>query len=363
MSWDGGLPPRDPRGRGVGSPAEPPAGSSGDQVRSPVGDLRGAGEFHLVAEVARRARGGAGVLVGIGDDAAVFAPSALPTVVTCDTMVEGVHFRLDLTSPQALGRKLLAVNLSDVAAMGARPTTALLMMSLRQDLPRATWEGLRDGFCSLADEHEVAIVGGDTTRTDGPIVLSVVLHGEAPDPPLLRSGARPGDRVCVTGTVGDSALGLRLLLQRPDLASLHPRVVQRHLDPSPRVAVGMAVARARLASAAIDLSDGLVQDAGHVARLSGAAIRIELGRVPTSESFLAASAALGAADALTLRVAGGEDYELLLTIPPGRTIPDAIEGVPIAVIGEVVAGTPGEVTLLAPDGSTLALQRHGWDHF
>lgn len=327
------------------------------------GDLRGAGEFRLIDEIgARVGPPHAGVLLGIGDDAAVLAPSPHPTVVTCDTMVEGVHFRFDLTPPRLLGRKLLAVNLSDVAAMGARPTTALLMVSLRPDLPRDAWDGVRDGLLELAAEHGVALVGGDTTRTDGPVVLSVVLHGEARHPPLLRSGARVGDRVCVTGTVGDSAAGLRVLLDRPDLRGAHPEVVRRHLDPTPRIAAGAAAARG-LASAAIDLSDGLVQDAGHVARLSGVALRIELGRVPASDALRAVIAALAPPDPLVLRVAGGEDYELLLTIPPDRDIPATLGGVPLTVVGEVVDGPPGEVTLVAPDGAALALQRKGWDHF
>lgn len=328
-----------------------------------MSDLRGVGEFRLIEQLAERARGSEAVLLGIGDDAAVLAPSASHTVVTCDTMVEGVHFRWDLMTPREIGRKLLSVNLSDVAAMGGRPTFALLMMSLPGDLPRAAFEGIRDGFMATADEFEVALVGGDTTRTDGPVVLSVTLHGEVPFGALLRSGAQVGDRVCVTGALGESALGLRLLLERPALRSAHPLVVGRHVDPTPRLAQGLAAARDGLATAAIDLSDGLVQDAGHVARRSGVALRIELARVPVSDAFRAAAAALGLSDTLTALVAGGEDYELLLTIPQDRKPPAAIDGVPLTEIGQVVEGPVGEVILMAPEGGILSLQQKGWDHF
>jgi thiamine-monophosphate kinase len=303
------------------------------------------------------------VILGIGDDAAVLAPSAHPIVVTCDTMVEGTHFRFDLSPPRLIGRKTLAVNLSDVAAMGARPRAALLMMSLRSDLERASFDGIAQGLLEIAYEYDAALVGGDTTRTAGPVVLSVSLDGEAMSEPLLRSGARPGDRVYVTGALGESALGLRILLDRPELAPAHSEVVARHLDPTPRVAVGLALTEGRLASACIDVSDGLVQDAGHIARRSGVSMRLELDRLPRSAAFRAAAGALGLSDWLTPLVAGGEDYELLFTAPADRRVPESLAGVPVTKIGECHEGLSGEVTLVASDGSELALTRKGWEHF
>lgn len=325
-------------------------------------DLRGAGEFRLIEGFAQRARTDC-VLVGIGDDAAVLAPSLAPTIATCDTMVEGVHFRFDLMTAREVGRKLLLVNLSDVAAMGGRPTTALLMMSLPVSLPLETLVGLRDGLMEAADDAQVALIGGDTTRTEGPVVLSLALHGEVPFGPLLRSGARPGDRVCVSGALGESALGLRLLLNRPELREAHAAVVARHVAPTARLAQGLAAARTGLATAAIDLSDGLLQDAGHVARRSGVGMRIELDRLPVSEAARAAATALEIEDLVPLIVAGGEDYELLLTIPESHAVPQRLDGVPLTEIGRVTEGPPGEVVLVDGSGAPVEPGRGGWDHF
>ena len=329
-------------------------------------NLRGVGEFALIdairAKVGRLA-GAPGIRVGIGDDAAVLEPMEGPTVVTCDTLVEGVHFRIDRTPSRLLGRKCLAVNLSDIAAMGAVPRAAFVMMSLRTDLSREVFDGIVDGLAEMAAEHDVAIVGGDTTRIEGPAVVSITLLGEAVHAPLLRSGARIGDRVYVTGTLGDSAMGLRVLLERPDERDSFAEVIARHLDPSPRVAVGLYLSGAGRATAAIDLSDGLVQDAGHVARGSGHAIRIDLARVPVSPAFRAAARALALQDTLTPLVAEGEDYELLFTLPPDRELPDVVAGARVTRVGEVVEGVAGEVTLVAPDGKELVLSRKGWQHF
>lgn len=329
-------------------------------------DLRGSGEFALIEAIRARVDSLAkppGVRVGIGDDAAVLEPMEGPTVVTCDTLVEGVHFRLDRSSGRLLGRKCLAVNLSDIAAMGAVPRAAIVMMSLRADLPREVFDGLVDGLAEMAAEHDVAIVGGDTTRIEGPAVVSITVIGEAVHAPLLRSGASVGDRVYVTGTLGDSAMGLRVLLERPEERTSHNEVVSRHLDPSPRVAVGLYLSGPGRATAAIDVSDGLVQDAGHVARASGHAIRIDLARVPVSPAFRTAARALAIQDTLTPLVAEGEDYELLFTIPPDRELPEVIAGTRVTRVGEVVDGVAGEVTLVAPDGKELVLSRKGWQHF
>lgn len=316
-------------------------------------------EFDLIERIRRRcdvAR--ADVVLGIGDDAAVLAVPAAHELVACtDTLVAGVHFP-SATAPADIGWKALAVNLSDLAAMGATPAWALLALTL----PHADDDfmaAFADGFAELAAAHHVALVGGDTTH--GPLAITVTAHGfVAPGQALRRDGARSGDEVFVTGTLGDAAAALRLL-GTPREADRDFAALRARLDrPSPRVAAG-AVLRAR-ADACIDISDGLLADLGHIARQSGVGIEIEAAYLPASSALLAM---FDGADRYALQLAGGDDYELAFSVPPAQahalTVDLARIGCAATRIGRVVDGAG--VRALDAHGDPIELPRRGWEHF
>jgi thiamine-monophosphate kinase len=299
------------------------------------------------------------VRLGIGDDAALLAvPPGQQLAVAIDTLVEGVHFPLG-TAAADVGWKALAVNLSDLAAMGATPAWALLALTL-PDADALRVDGLADGFARLAQQHGVALVGGDTTR--GPFCLSVAVHGFVPPgQALTRASACAGDAIFVTGTLGDAAGGLRLLQgeQAFEPASEAHQALRARLDrPTPRVRVGVAL-RA-LASACIDVSDGLLADLGHLCRASGAGARVEAEALPLSPALCAV---FGAARARELALAGGDDYELCFTVPVAAigSVHKALAaiGAHATRIGTMIEGQGVHVV---GDGS-LASDRHGWDHF
>jgi thiamine-monophosphate kinase len=327
------------------------------------------GEFDLIArlvelvEKARRgdasgdirAGGGAEILVASGDDAAVTAPGGV-TATSVDAFVEGVHFRRDTASLESIGRKAVAAGLSDLAAMGAAPGEAYVQLGVPVDLDEAGSVELATGLASAASAYDVAVIGGDVTRAPVLILaLTVVGHAGTADELVSRSGAKPGNVVAVTGELGGAAAGL-LLLDRLELgAALHDDVAQvlrrRQLEPLPLLAAGAALA-ASGATAMIDLSDGLGGDARHLAAASGVRIVIELGAVPAQPGVVEVAAAAGA-DPWELITAGGEDYELLATLP-AASLPDAraaVEGTgtKLTVIGEVRKGAG--VSLREADGS------------
>ena len=308
----------------------------------------------------------ADVRLGIGDDAAILMPPpGHDVLVSTYTLVAGVHFPI-ATGAHDLGWKSLAVNLSDLAAMGATPAWALLALTL-PEADRDFVAAFADGFAELAAQHHVALVGGDTTR--GPLTVTVVVHGFAPPGKALRrDGAQVGDQVFVTATLGDAAAGLRCLDHRdPKVADLfnapadtRETLVARLNRPTPRVAAGLAL-RDR-ASACIDVSDGLLADLGHVASQSGVAIEIDAVRLPASPALLAL---FDAEERLALQAAGGDDYELAFTAPPARAA-DMLRDLArsdcgATRIGQVVAGHG--VRLLDADGSEIAVSRRGWEHF
>lgn len=324
-------------------------------------------EFDLIEILRSRCeQARADVILGIGDDAAVLAvPSGCELVVCTDTLVAGVHFPLR-TDAADIGWKALAVNLSDLAAMGARPAWATLDLTL----PRADREFVErfaGGFAELAAQYELALVGGDTTS--GPLTVSVTAFGFVPAGTALpRNGAVAGDVVLVTGTIGDGAAGLccageqgedtAILSSAPESARATLRV---RLDrPQPRIAIGESL-RGR-ASACIDVSDGLVADLGHIARASGVGIEIESASIPASSSFLAAVAADRRS---ALQLAGGDDYELAFTVAEGEV--DAVlgalraGGAQATRIGRVVRGSG--ICVLDRDGNAMDLPRGGWEHF
>jgi thiamine-monophosphate kinase len=320
-------------------------------------------EFRLIDRIRERtAQGREDVRLGIGDDAALLAvPPGMELAVAVDTLVEGVHFPVG-TAPADLGWKALAVNLSDLAAMGATPAWALLALTLPDTLAPAAREafvdGFADGFAALAGPQRLALVGGDTTR--GPLAASVTVHGFVPaGQALLRAGARAGDAVLVTGTLGDAAAGLASLQQR----ATDPRavgLVERLNRPTPRLAAGLAL-RGR-AGACIDVSDGLLADLGHVCAASGVGAEIEAALLPRSPAML------GLFDedaALDFALAGGDDYELCFTVPAPRVAEVqadlARSGCGATRIGRIVAGEG--VRVRGADGAWLETARRGWDHF
>jgi len=331
--------------------------------------VRDIGEFGLIAALhaalPEAARGGGSVDLGIGDDAAVWRPTpGVPCVVTTDTLVDGVHFRLDWTDWRSLGHKALAVNLSDCAAMGARPTLATVSLALTGDERVADLREMYRGMGALAAAHGVAIAGGDVVRSPRALVITVTVIGECHDgPPLRRDGARPGDLIAVSGTLGAAAAGLRLLAGegRERAAATADLLVAAHLRPQPRVALGRTLA-AHGASAAMDLSDGLSGDLPKLLAASGAGGRVELARLPVAASVRT----LFPDDWRELALHGGEDYELLFTFPPEHlvAIRDAADEVDatVTVIGRVVAGDAALVAV-EPNGREWRVTPGAFDHF
>ncbi len=325
------------------------------------------------------------LIKGIGDDAAVFRQRAgFDTVITADMLVEGVDFRLGAgwTSPRDLGHRALAVSLSDVAAMGARPRFCLLSVGV----PRARWRGgfaeeFYRGVRSLAGLYGVRIIGGDTSSTpEGVVIDSVVLGEVRRGRALTRAGARAGDLIFVTGRLGGAAAGLKILESRR-VGNLRPGsrqtlsassstgtltraergLVRRQTRPAPRVEWGALLGERRLASALIDLSDGLSSDLAHVCRESGVGARVDASLLPL-DPLLKASG-VGADDALALALDGGEDFELLFTVGPRQAsrLPRELGGVPVTRVGEVTAER-GKIRLVR-DGRAQLLRPGGFEHF
>ncbi|TAA28691.1 thiamine-phosphate kinase [Pseudoxanthomonas winnipegensis] len=311
-------------------------------------------EFDLIARIRARAGTRGDVVLGIGDDAALLAmPPGTELVVTADTLNAGVHFFPDV-APADLGWKALAVNLSDLAAMGARPAWCTLSLSLPQADP-AWIEGFLDGFCDLAARHGIALVGGDTTR--GPLSVSITAMGQVEaGHALRRDGARVGDEIWVTGTPGDAAAALQALLS----GAAVDRALRARLDrPTPRVEAGRGLLG--VASACVDISDGLLADLGHLCRRSGVGAQVQLEQLPVSRALAGFRPQLRWA----WQAGGGDDYELCFTAAPQRAdeVQAALDfaGVPGARIGRIVAGQG--VQALDAAGAPWQAPRVGYDHF
>lgn len=298
------------------------------------------------------------VIVGIGDDAAVLkVPSGHQLVVTTDTLVAGVHFLPD-ADPQALGYKALAVNLSDLAAMGAEPAWFLLSLTLPEADP--TWlQAFSDGLHDLARQYRIQLVGGNTAR--GPLAITITAHGFVPEGQALRrTGANIGDRIYVTGELGDAGLALRQRLGRLSLSSAESAAVMHRLDrPLPRIEPGLRLRG--LASSVIDISDGLLADLGHILAMSQVGGRLELERIPVSPIYHAHLKELG----WDMALAHGDDYELCFTIPTQKVA--RLEqlapgfGCRLTCIGDIVAGSGLQVADTA--GSLYRPSATGHDHF
>lgn len=321
-------------------------------------------EFQVIADLfAPLAKAYPGAL-GLTDDVALLEPdSAYETAVTMDAMVAGVHFLPD-DPPDLVARKLVRVNLSDLAAKGARPFAIMLAAAFPQGTDLDWLRRFAHGLAEDVAEFAIALIGGDTVAIPGPLTLSLTAFGKVEKGrAILRSAAQLGDVVWVSGSIGDGALGLRAARGGWDgLAAEHVEfLAERYRLPRPRVGLGSRLPG--LAHAGMDVSDGLVQDLGHICRASGLAAEIEAARVPLSP---AARAAMAADDSLLATVlTGGDDYELLFTAPPSASA--AIQavgreaGVDVTAIGSMVAGEG--VSVQGRDGRPLALARGGWRHF
>jgi thiamine-monophosphate kinase len=332
-----------------------------------VSELGEFGLIDLLAKIADRTRDNQSpawqnLLIGIGDDAAAWRGDASIQLVTVDSFIQGVHFSLDITPWQEAGWKALAVNLSDIAAMGGVPRYAVVSLALPDNTEVNDVTALYQGMTKLAQEFGVAIVGGNTSRAPQ-VALNITVLGSTPNKSgsmLTRSGAKPGDKVVVTGYLGAASAGLEMLsgkLQFADEASAHLK--QALLHPYPRISEGRLLLEQGV-RAAIDISDGLVSDLGHICQASQLGARLKVDSVPVDP---AVRARFGNR-ALELALAGGEDYELLFTA--SAEVIDKIRKIakcPITVIGDMVADKENKVTLFDQWGNPIKLDRSGWEHF
>lgn len=300
-------------------------------------------EFDLIAWIRARTAGHARLVKGIGDDAAVFRfPAPADALITTDMLMEGVDFTLDTASPERVGRKSLAVNLSDIAAMAGKPLACVVSVALPRRGGFALGQGLQAGIQKLADEFGVAVAGGDTNTWDGPLVISITVLGEATERgPVLRSGAKPGDWIMTTGSFGGSLAG-------------------KHLDFTPRVREALALHEAANLHAMIDVSDGLAADLGHILEESRVGAILDEGAIPISSE---ARAAWEGKISLEHALGDGEDFELIFTVSPEdghHLLEKPPTAVPLMHVGEIVAGTG--CRLRDGKGQLQPLPAAGWKH-
>lgn len=301
------------------------------------------GEFGLIAWIRDRSRTGRRTTVGIGDDCAVLQPTpGAGLLVTTDMLMDGRHFRLDQHGPEAAGYKALAVNLSDIAAMAGIPTAAFVAVALPESRAVEIAKAIHAGMAPLVDRFGIELAGGDTNAWDGPLVISVTVLGESTiRGPVLRSGARPGDAIFVTGPLGGSLLG-------------------RHLHPEPRVAEALAVHERASLHAAIDISDGLLSDLGHILEEShGLGAILDRDAIPIHPDAQVISAQDGR-PTLDHALNDGEDFELCFVVPPEGVAGLQRANLVLHRVGEVVSG--GGIRLRGPDGSLEPVEPRGFDH-
>lgn len=324
------------------------------------------GELELIERIRARAarQVGAGLVLGIGDDCALLRARADEELaVTTDLSIDGRHFRLDWHSPEAIGHRTLARGLSDLAAMGARPLGAFLSLAIPRELTRGrgrSWiEGFYDGLLGLAESYKTPLAGGDLAQSPlavaDIVLVGAVRRGQA----MRRSTARAGDRIYVSGALGGAAAGLALLEQNPgrargaSWARAHAAQLAPHLYPQPRIELGRLLARRRLATAAMDLSDGLSIDLARLCAESGVAAEIDPGQLPLWPGATLAQA-----------LNGGEDYELLFTARPETRVPGKLAGIALTPIGRMVAARKGRPAVALVEGrKKTALAAGGWEHF
>ena len=309
---------------------------------------------------ARVARSNPPIATGIGDDCAVLRlPPGDESLVTTDFSLEGVHFRRDWHPPESVGHRCLTRGLSDIAAMGGDPVAAFLSLALPRDLPQAWVEKFLRDLIGLAGKFGVTLAGGDTAESPNGILADIVVLGTVPKgKAILRSGARPGDRIYVSGELGGPAAALRQLMskKKKPKRKLNAAEYPRHFFPEPRIELSRVLRKKGLASAMIDTSDGLSTDLAHICEESGVGAEVEAEAVPRARVGKPAHEV-----DIELALHGGEDYELLFTAPRNRTIPSRIAGVPVTQIGHITRTR--KIFLLNRDGTRRGLKPRGWEHF
>lgn len=329
------------------------------------------GEFGLIERLRKKLLTSRdGVIMGVGDDTAILKQSGdRYLLATCDAQVEGRHFLRNKATPYQIGRKALAVNLSDIAAMGGAPTYALISLGLPNDLEVEFVDELYRGLTDEAKQFDVRIVGGNLSGAQQ-IFVDMTLLGEIePQHLLLRSNAKEGDVVLVTGDLGAASVGVDVLMaERPIPISPKARefVLESALTPTPRLSVGQLIARSGLASAMIDISDGLAADMGHICDESNVSVRLFAEPLPIANPTVEVSVAVGR-DPLDPALHGGEDYELLVTAPHANAeklveLVQTQTGVPLTVIGDIIPKSEAR-TFIRGNGRMIPLHNRGWNHF
>ena len=312
-------------------------------------------ERHLIAQLRRKLRSRSKeVAFGIGDDSAILRiPRGEEVLVTTDFSLEGVHFRREWQSPECIGHRCLARGLSDIAAMGGRPIAAFLSLSVPSKLPQSWVDHFFSGLLRLARQYKVELAGGDTAQSPDGVLADIVVVGRAKrGTALRRSGAKPGDRIYVTGELGESGAALELLSAG--------KITRRDVFPTPRIPVGEWLRKSRLASAAIDISDGLSTDLEHICEESGVGAVIQTEAIPIHLAAQKLGRNNDSSISLNLAVHSGEDYELLFTAPRSKRVPRRVAGVRITQIGEMVRGK--KINLIRK-GKSGTLVIRGWEHF
>ena len=297
------------------------------------------------------------ILTGIGDDCAVLR--LLPgseSLVTTNFTLEGIHFRRDWQSPESVGHRCLARGLSDIAAMGGEPVAAFLSLALPRDLPQS-WVGrFARSLISLAEKHGITLAGGDTAESPNGILADIIVVGTVPKgKSVLRSGARSGDRIFVSGELGGSAAAVLRMRAKPK-KKLNPRDYPRHFYPEPRIELGRILREKGLASAMIDTSDGLSTDLAHICEESGVGAELDAALIPRAKVGKPAHEV-----ELDLALHGGEDYELLFTARPGRRIPAQIGGVALTHVGHITR--QAKIFVNSRPNLSYELEPKGWEHF
>jgi thiamine-monophosphate kinase len=311
----------------------------------------------LIDRIRRRARPGKKIVHGIGDDCAVIrVPSGHEVLVTTDFSLEGVHFRPEWHPPDSVGHRCLTRGLSDIAAMGGEPVAAFLSLATPRDLPQKWIDSFLEGLLGLAKECRVTLAGGDIAESSSAVLADIVVLGSVPrGQAILRSGARPGDSIYVTGELGESAAVIHQLLSGKKLAG---RVADysAHFYPTPRVAVGRVLQKKKIASAMIDISDGLSTDLAHICKESAVGAIIHARALPLARLGQTARRV-----DLDTALHGGEAYELLFTAPRRRRVPSSAAGVSVTEIGEIIRRP--EIRLEDFAGRMQRLVAKGWQHF
>lgn len=313
-------------------------------------------EKALIARVRSQVRGGGSAAVGIGDDCAVLRlPSDHQALVTTDFSLEEIHFRRDWHPPESVGHRCLARGLSDIAAMGGEPKFVFLSLALPRELPQRWVDRFTMGLLKLAQRFNVSLAGGDTAESPGGVLADIVVVGSVPKgEAVLRSGARPGDSIYVSGQLGGSAAAVGLLLSGKK-KKLRPQDFAEHFYPQPRIELGRFLREKGMATSMIDISDGLSTDLAHICEESGVGAEVWSDAIPRA-SIGKPAQMVSLEDALH----GGEAYELLFTAPSAKRVPNRIAGVPITRLGSI---TRSRGLKLRDEHGVHELKPHGWEHF